>query len=448
MEYIIREMCEPAFWYQKQINPEAVLADYDQIKDINRLIAEDPDTGVRDLKKEPETFDGAEFNKKLLRVAEDNIDWYLAQAKTMYTDGGEALNKDSFENIVRNTQSRMAESHQHVQYGIVTNRTSFRGLPTDMMILDEKTDYNFDYLYSGSINVNEPLIIKSLSADGIYFYAIGTNCEGWVPKEDVAICSDKKSWQRAWDIDPADVLVIYEDKLITETTRVDKEISNRLLGMGTVLEKVSEEECSINVSNRVPIFNHVVWLPIRKEDGSYGRSMALIPFHKKVSEGYLPLSYKNITEVAFNMLGNTYGWGGMLDSNDCSGYISDIYRCFGLVLAKNTSFQSKMPVKKYDVKDASSDEKKTILDELSLGTMLVWNGHVVLYLGKQDERYYVISSVSSAVIPDGKLNKVRNVIINSLDVKRVSGDTWLDAVETILVPYIIQPLFIFAKESI
>ncbi len=192
--------------------------------------------------------------------------------------------------------------------------------------------------------------------------------------------------------------------------------------MGTVLRLVPQEEWGTTINNRSAYYNHVVWMPVREDDGTYRKGMALISLHAKASEGYLPLTYKNISEVAFSMLGNTYGWGGMLQSNDCSGYVKDIYRCFGIITGSNTTTQANIPVKKYDVRSFKTEERKKLLDNLPLGS--------------ENGNYYVINSVSSFKRPDGKGYRVRNVILNTLDIQRRNGVSWLDTLETMEIPYV------------
>ena len=436
MDDVTEEMCSPSYWYSKNKEPDKLLTDNAQIKKLNQDIVDASGTGVSDLKTAAEIFDGVAYNMTLKSAGIEFAQWCLVQASTMYTDGGAVLTMDSFEEAINNTQNKDATETQNIKYGVAVNRTAFRGLPTDMMILDEETDYNFDYLYQSSINVNDPLIIKSVSADGDFYYCIGTCLRGWVPAEDVAICENKQEWIDAWDFDSSETLVIYGDRVTTETTRVDAEVSKRALGMGTVLRLVPQEEWGTTINNRSAYYNHVVWMPVREDDGTYRKGMALISLHAKASEGYLPLTYKNISEVAFSMLGNTYGWGGMLQSNDCSGYVKDIYRCFGIITGSNTTTQANIPVKKYDVRSFTTEERKKLLDNLPLGSVLIWSGHEMLYLGSENGNYYVINSVSSVKRPDGKGYRVRNVILNTLDIQRRNGVSWLDTLETMEIPYV------------
>ena len=169
--------------------------------------------------------------------------------------------------------------------------------------------------------------------------------------------------------------------------------------------------------------------------------MVLISQHSAVSVGYLPLTSQNVLRVAFSMLGDAYGWGAMLDSADCSSYIRDIYKCFGLELPRNTTWQEAMPVVKCEMgklpQNAEGDAvKAALLDTLPPGAVLYFPGHTMMYLGKVDGNYYVISSVSSVADPEtGKYLRVRSVVVNTLSMKRMSGKTWMNCLDMALIPY-------------
>jgi hypothetical protein len=165
--------------------------------------------------------------------------------------------------------------------------------------------------------------------------------------------------------------------------------------------------------------------------------MALIPETAEVSIGYLPLTMENIAKVTFNNLGDAYGWGGMLDVEDCSGFVRTIYSCFGLELARNTTWQTAMPMAKISFTNTCREERMKILDSLPLGSVLYFSGHEMMYLGKVNGEYFVISAVGSIMNPheNGVKQRIRSNIINSLDIKRANGLTWLDSLTTANVPY-------------
>lgn len=258
---------------------------------------------------------------------------------------------------------------------------------------------------------------------------------GWINKDNVAICADKKEWLDAFNFAPSDTLVVFDDRMYTETSNVTPEVSQVMLTMGTCLKLASDEECAGQINNRTAHNNHVVWLPVRRDDGTYDRKLCLIGENRKVSEGYLPLTSANIAMVAMNQLGDVYGWGGMMSANDCSGYVRDVYKCFGLELARNTTWQANQPVRKWAIGDMTNDEKSELIKRLPVGAVLIFGGHEMLYLGSEGDKLYVISSVSNLVL-DGANTRVRGGIINTLDITRPNGKTWLGSLHTAEIPYL------------
>jgi hypothetical protein len=120
---------------------------------------------------------------------------------------------------------------------------------------------------------------------------------------------------------------------------------------------------------------------------------------------------------------------------DCSGLIRTIYACFGLEIGRNGNWQWNMNMEKIDMTNMSIEEKIMIIDELPLGAALCFSGHEMMYLGKENGKYYVISTVSSIMSPDtGKRLRTRDVMINTLDVKRANGQSWLQALNMAFMP--------------
>ncbi len=231
--------------------------------------------------------------------------------------------------------------------------------------------------------------------------------------------------------------MVWGDKVFTETSIVGADRSDLMLTMGTVLELAKDVNPNELIDNRAAYNNYAVWVPVRNDDGTYSKKLTLISEHKKVSAGFLTLTKTNISKVVFSALGNTYGWGGSLNSDDCSGYMRNVYKCFGLELARNTTWQSSMPMAKVNMQYMAKEEKIKFFDELPFGTILYFNGHEMMYLGERNEKYYVISSVGSIMQPENPKVKqrIRSTIVNTLDVKRANGNTWFDELTVALVPY-------------
>jgi len=83
------------------------------------------------------------------------------------------------------------------------------------------------------------------------------------------------------------------------------------------------------------------------------------------------------------------------------------------------------------------EERIRFLDALPLGSILYFSGHEMLYLGKEDGKYYVISSVGTIMRPEDPTvrQRIRGIVINTLDVRRANGNTWLNDLTTALIPY-------------
>ena len=430
---VSEEMTSPAFWTQGLEDADLALLTIDEIQEINQRIIETPACRMPDMRAEPEPFDPESLRRAVWASAFDDA---AGEMRSHYYDSeGHELSGTELLGLME----RIGEVDEAdvLRYGICVRRADLRSLPGDAFATDEQGDLNFNYYQIYGVRVNEPLLVKAVSKDGAYYYCDTECCSGWLPADCVAICADRDEWLNAWDIPNEEAIVVTDGKVWLETTNVNADTSEVMLTMGTVLRRIAPEEYDPLVTGRAAIHNYPVWLPVRQDDGRYTRVMALISQNENVSEGYLPLTTDNILRVAFTMLGDTYGWGSMLNSADCSAYVRDIYRCFGLVLARNTTWQSAMPVYKVDVSAMDPGEKKAVLDTLPAGTVLYFSGHEMMYLGESDGQYYVISAVSTVkdYESDNRL-RLRSVTINSLDIKRMNGKTWLESLNLMLVPFL------------
>ncbi|MBR5308818.1 MAG: SH3 domain-containing protein [Clostridia bacterium] len=430
LPYVNGEMSSPSYWTQDN----EILMTPEEISALNKSIISTKGTNMYDLKNQAETVNGISLNESLLKSGRADAEYYLGWT---FLEKETKATMEEYEVIIANTQNPDAEKEQKVLYGIATKRTELRAFPSDTAIWDEVTDTDFDYQYLVGVRVNEPVVIISKSADGRYYLAKNVCCSGWIPADSVAICKDKEEWISAWDIKNEDALVVWGDKVFTETTIVGEKTSDLLLTMGTVLELAKDIDPNVLIDNRSAYNNFVVWIPVRNEDGSYAKKLTLISEHKNVHKGYLPFTKANIAKVTFSALGNIYGWGGMLNSEDCSGYMRSIYKCFGLELARNTTWQTAMPVGKVDMKNMPGEERIKFLDAIPFGTILYISGHEMMYLGSEDGRYYVISAAGNVVLPGESktVQRIRSIVINTLDMRRTNGNTWFDEITTAIIPF-------------
>lgn len=431
---VSEEMTDPSFWTAGFDEADEVLADTDAIKEINRTVLTAPDCNMTDLEQASRYIYQKDLYRNLWASA-------LSDSSTMlqtphYDIDNHAVTGQALVDVIENIGGEHAKYMSMVQYGICVRRCDVTALPTRMIASDEKGNQDFNDLQNSCMRVGEPALIKAVTKDGAFSYCITSTVTGWVPSECLAICKNREEWLDAWHIPDEDVIVVTTGKVYLEGSNNNPRTSEVMLTMGTVLRRVKDEEYDAQVAGRSNIQNYAVWLPVREKDGSYSRTIALISQNRGVHEGYLPLTVENILTVAFEKLGDIYGWGGMMDSVDCSSYIRDIYQCFGLELPRNTTWQAAMPVFKYDVSAADPEDKEAVLDTLLPGAILVFKGHEMMYLGHVNDKYYVVSSLSGIKDTEHEsLLNVGGVVINTLDTYRMNGTTWLENIHTILVPY-------------
>ena len=432
MPDVTAEMSQASFWADYHEGYQDLILAPEEIKAFNEDTFLADGTMVMDLKTAAATYNGISRNASLVSSSTSDAQYYLSWT---YDKDGNKTDWAYFQEMIDNTQDPGAKEVMPTRYGIAVNRTVVQVFPSNKFLLDDPDDKDSDNMALSAVPVNEPLIIYNTSADGKYYLARIASCSGWVPAADVALCADKEEWLSAWDLPSEDLLVVYGNKVYTDKSYETPQTSRKMLTTGTALELVKDLVPDQMTGNRSAYHNYVVYLPVRNDDGSYSKQMALIPETAKVHIGYLPLTMENIAMVTFNNLGDAYGWGGMLDVEDCSGLVRTVYSCFGLEIARNGNWQWNMNMEKIDMTNMSMEEKYLILDEMPLGSALCFPGHEMIYLGKVNDKYYVVSAVGTIMSPDtGKRLNTRDVMINTLDVKRANGKTWMEAINKAFMP--------------
>jgi hypothetical protein len=82
----------------------------------------------------------------------------------------------------------------------------------------------------------------------------------------------------------------------------------------------------------------------------------------------------------------------MFARRDCSQFIMDIYRTMGIIIPRDASRQEEGAAGKYIKFIGSIKDRENILNRLKAGDPIYMKGHVVMYLGKVENNYYVIHS--------------------------------------------------------
>ena len=434
MPGVTEEMAEPAFWSGLAGDPDALLATPEDIARFNAAALATEGSGMHDLRNLPETYNGLTRREALMKGAQDDANYLLGWT---WDQNGEKFTQEYYERIMANCADPDAAEEMPLRYGVAVNRALLMVYPWDGQILDDPVDFDFDYQALVGVRVNEPVAVFATSADGKYYHVFSSCCSGWVRAEDIALCRDREEWLSAWDIPAEKRLVFWGDRMYTDYSNTAPQTSCRMITMGTVLERMDETDPDALTINRLPLHNYAVYLPVRNEDGSYGKTPALINARERVSEDYLPLTPANLSKVVLGTLGNAYGWGAGLNNEDCTSLVHSVFCCFGLDLPRNGTGQWPLSMPKADIANYTLEEKETLIGALPLGTLLNFPGHQMMYLGRCAGNDYVVSAVSSVMSPwSGKRQRTRDVQINTLEMKRANGRTWIQSLNRVYLPWL------------
>lgn len=341
---------------------------------------------------------------------------------------GCAVTADYLDALMENANPEGLDPAMPLRYGYSVRRASLRRLPTNDFLGESPDDLFYDQLASSECMPFLPVIVVHESLDGLWYFVWFYGCGGWVEKENIALCPSRGDWLRRQTIDS--FLLVSGRELRLNVDRGCDDLSALVLPMGTRLPLLTREEAPGHVSGRESFMSYVVKLPVRGSDGMIADEIALIPMSCDVHTGYLPYTSRNVLNQAFKLLGDRYGWAGLDLSNDCSGIVREIFRCFGIELPRASGSQAQtVNGTIMDLSSSTVEEKKALISGLLPGSLLYFPGHIMIYLNTVGGVPYALSSVGSFATEDmepGTVLSVNTVCVNSLLVHRRSGSTWLD----------------------
>ena len=431
---VTEAMCHADYWIEKADNADEIMMTPREINAFNTLAAHTKETYVLDLEEVPTVYDASALKDALTQgILKSKKD------RALFVDGKQIDNDAYFAALSGACADTAWTGSREIGYGVCTRQTNLMSIPTNDVIGYSLTDADSEYQDS-ALNVNDPVVIKQVCSydDRSFYYVESDHCPGWVDAQSVAVCAGRGEWLDAWktSADSQDILVVTQNRIVTEPSIFVPETADVKLTIGTTLKLVPEDKIPEKLGERYAWNNYVVYLPTRDADGGYVRREALISQHYSVSIGFLPMTQANILRTAFTCLGDRYGWGGMLDAMDCSMFTRNVYRCFGLQMPRNTTWQQLVPNTKIDLSGMTDAQKLALLQNTPAGALLYFPGHTMIYTGFDADTGYVVSALGSASDSTGELNvrSIYSVALNPLTVRRRSGNTWLTDLTAIVIP--------------
>lgn len=289
---------------------------------------------------------------------------------------------------------------------IATRNTSFRVMPTDKPFFYDPAKagegYPFDYMQNSAVWIGTPLLVTHVSSDGAWFFAEAGITYGWLPADafgwaDEAFC---KAYRTAQFVsiahDGVPLRSSSGDYVGTAHIGTVLPVSNQrtglVIGMNAAVEVAVSAKKSTGQPVKAPAEQsgitpaaagdvHVL-VPARTVAGNaVAVSVALSETVAPVMPQ--PLTAEAVVRYANGMVGQPYGWGGLLENRDCSAAMRDIFAAFGIWLPRNSSQQGQKVGTLVALDGKSPAEKRAIILEKGVPFYsLIWfKGHIGLYLG-------------------------------------------------------------------
>lgn len=359
---------------------------------INEKTMKNPDSGVVDV-------------TAITSVSSDEVRSWIADysyGEWPYLDGSELTQADQDEILARRNLDGIADEI-NLSYGVITQNAAIRSFPTWKKAAKSLEANAFDYFQESMLLVGEPVAIVHQTQDGNWSFVQSNNYRGWVETDHIGICSldELKDWQGS------NRAVVTDAKLT---------LSDTTLRMGTSLAAREDADGSIIVS-----------LPQRDENGKLALQ-EVTTTQDGIHFDYLELTQENVLEQAKKLVGTAYGWGDSNGDMDCSSTMNSIYRCFGIILPRNTSALAQTGTDVVSLENMTQEEKLDKIHEMKPGTLLVMKGHVVMYIGQQDGEDRILHNFTTCLAEDGVSTKeVYQCQITPLNLVTANGTEYLDS---------------------
>jgi hypothetical protein len=432
-------MLKPEYWIEKIGDADKLILNEEEIRKFNKKsFRKMKQKGFEEWLYDLETYPQTITREELLNTMKTYSSKGVFPGKTCYDIYARKISKTVKKEVLHQANFDGIPDEIRVEWGMLVKRGDVRAFPTDTVFTEEPKTIDFDLFQLTILPAGSPVVILHQSKNGKWYYIQSMICKGWVKRENIALAKNKKE---VFDYVNSDkFLMVTESRIETEPNPFVKEISNILFQMGDKIPLIGFGEIpeSIPLNNlhaQSPHGCYVVKIPVKDKEGHLEFRLALIARSNDICEGYLPYTRRNIIRQAFKLLGERYGWNGMFTRRDCSQFIMNIYRTMNIIIPGYTKMQEEGTAGKSIKFSGSIQRRESVLNKLQPGDVIHLKGHVVMYLGRVEDNYYIIHSGSGYGIKskDGRIKPVtvHGIFISEVHQLLMSGEkSYLEAFTT------------------
>jgi cell wall-associated NlpC family hydrolase len=396
----------PEFWIRRESAGGRLVLDTHAIAEQNaRLRQLDP--SVHDIEQLPATLAGSAVKAWINRLSS-------RPDEELFDDQGHTLGSGTLDDLAASLALEQVPDTQPTRYGLVVRRADLRTFPTLMRVFNSRGDTDIDRFQESALFPGTAVAIVHESRDHQWWFVVSALYAAWVDKRLVA---EGTAQQVFAYIHKSPYLVVTGPTVKTVYTPDQPTVSELQLDMGVRVPLQADWPQSQPVNGQHPYTAHVIELPLRASDGSLQFTPALLPKTADTAADYLPLNQTNLLRQGFKFLGERYGWGHSFNARDCSGFVSEVYRSFGVQLPRNTRDQAVSPALNRIAFTAADDHEHrlAVLRDLQVGDLIYIPGHVMMVIGYDQGVPYVIHDTTGISYRDHS-GQVTRVVLNGVSI--------------------------------
>jgi hypothetical protein len=418
----------PDFWIARESGGSRLVLDAHAIAAQNARLRE-LDPSVHDIEKLPSALTGSAVKGWIDRLS-------ARPDEALYDETGHALGTATLDALAASLAIAQVPDTQATRYGLIVRRADLRTFPTRLRVFDSPDDTDIDRFQESALFPGTPVAIVHESRDHQWWFVVSALYAAWIEKPLVA----QGTAQQVFDyIHKSPYLVVTGPTVKTVHTPQEPAVSELQLDMGVRVPLQTDWPESKPVNGQHPYTAHVIELPLRSSDGSLQFTQALLPKTADTAADYLPLNQTNLLRQGFKFLGERYGWGHSFNARDCSGFVSEVYRSFGVQLPRNTRDQAVSPALNRIAFTAADthEHRLQILRDLQVGDLIYIPGHVMMVIGYDEGVPYVIHDTTGISYRD-KSGAVTRVVLNGVSITPLTplllgtGQPLVDRITSIL----------------
>ncbi|XQW86763.1 SH3 domain-containing protein [Thalassotalea piscium] len=384
---------QPEYWVTRAEHSSQLVLSQAQIATLNQQQFAS-EVFLKDPLSYPELITAEQVKKVITEISKPS-------KAARYYNKDKPLTDVDYQGYFNNMGLTFPDDQVKVKFALVTRRSSLRTFPTLDRVFNEQMNTDIDRFQESAVFPGEALAVLHISKDKQWAFVQNYHYRAWLQIKDIAFAS--KQTIEAF-INKSERLVVTGAKVVTAFNPNNKKTSELVLEMGVSLPLVPLKTLkTFQVNGQNPYTSYVVALPTRDNQGHLKIEHVLIPKNADVSIGYLPMTKANVIKQAFKFLGERYGWGHDFNGRDCTGFIGEVFKSFGLLLPRNSGQQghSTLGINQFFDSSSSIKERYLVLKSLKIGDLIYLPGHVAMFLGYDDSnKPYIIHDVHGMTFTD------------------------------------------------